>query len=65
MFRKNEENPTSYKKLYNFQRKHSKTGHYSQKICSAKHSLLGLLNRKYKYMKNLFGKQFHFFPSGM
>ena len=57
LFRKNKEKATSYEKLYSFQRKHTKTGNDSQKVV-LKNSAFWLINRKSKFRKNFFRKQF-------
>ena len=57
LLRKNKENATSYEKLYDFQRKLTKTEHDSQKLV-LQNSVFGLMNRKNKFCKNFFRKQF-------
>ena len=61
MLRENKENATPYEKLYDFQRKHTKTEYT---ICKKLFcSVFGLMNYKSKFWKNFFCKQFPLIPS--
>lgn len=59
---KNIENDTSYKKIYDFQRKHSKTGHISHQIVKQNTIFLSCWTTEISSGQISFGN--NFFPSG-